>query len=94
MMHLRQGHFPELLVGVHVLRMALFDAAGRSTRTSFACAMTACPVCADKRGACADLSAPGPDDIYRVCTPFPFEVNLTLAAAQRDMELHIINTNP
>lgn len=27
--------------------------------------------------------------MYRVCTPFPFEVNLTVAAAQRDMELHI-----
>ena len=24
-----------------------------------------------------------------MCTPFPFEVSLTLAAAQRDMELHI-----
>ena len=29
--------------------------------------------------------------MYRVCTPFPFEANLTVTAAQRDMELHIDN---
>ena len=29
--------------------------------------------------------------MYRVCTPFPFEANLTATAAQRDMELHIDN---
>lgn len=39
----------------------------------------------------ADLPAPGTNDVYRVCTPFPFEANLTLAAAQRDMELHLDN---
>ena len=44
-----------------------------------------------KRGARADLPAPGTNDVYRVCTPFPFEANLTVTAAQRDMELHIDN---
>ena len=38
-----------------------------------------------------DLPAPGTNDVYRVCTPFPFEANLTATAAQRDMELHIDN---
>lgn len=39
----------------------------------------------------ADLPAPGTNDVYRVCTPFPFEANMTLSAAQHDMELHIDN---
>jgi hypothetical protein len=42
-------------------------------------------------GLCADLPAPGTNDVYRVCTPFPFEANMTLSAAQHDMELHIDN---
>lgn len=50
----------------------------------------ACPQ-SEKRGARADLPAPGTNDVYRVCTPFPFEANLTATAAQRDMELHIDN---
>ena len=54
-----------------------------------ACALASCGVCSNKAGACADLPAPGTNDVYRVCTPFPFEANLTVAAAQRDMELHI-----
>ena len=45
----------------------------------------------DERGARADLPAPGTNDVYRVCTPFPFEANITATAAQRDMELHIDN---